>query len=110
MKKVGFILNKVMMKLGLSERYNEQKSVLFWEGVVGEKISKRTKALYAKNGKLVVEVENTTWMNELSFLKVGIIERINKELGRWIIKDIVFLIKRCGDGDEDIGENRTNRV
>jgi len=94
MRKVGNILDKVMKKLGLFERYNEQKSILLWEDIVGEKISRRSKALYAKNGKLVVEVENTAWMNELAFLKVNIIEKINKRIGQWIIEDIVFLLKR----------------
>ncbi|MBA7616584.1 MAG: DUF721 domain-containing protein [Candidatus Cloacimonadota bacterium] len=94
MKKVSNILDKVMKNLGLSKRYNEQKSILFWDEVVGQRISEKTKPLYAKNRKLVVEVENSAWMNELLFLKSEIIEKLNKKTGKWIIEDILFLLKR----------------
>ncbi len=94
MKKVGSIIDKVMYKLGLSKRYNEQKAILIWDGIVGERIAGKTKPLYAREGTLVVEVENSTWMNELQFLKREMIEKLNKKLGRWVIDDIHFLLKR----------------
>jgi len=94
MIRVGNIIDKVMGELGLSERYKEQKSILYWEGVVGKRISEKTKPLYASKRKLVIEVENSTWMNELLFLKTGIIRKLNKELGSWVIDDILFLLKR----------------
>lgn len=94
MKKVGSILDKVMQDLGLSKRYSEQKAVLFWKKLVGKRILKKTKPLYARNGKLVVEVENSVWMNELLFLKPKIIEKLNSEIGKCVIEDIVFLLKR----------------
>ncbi len=76
MKKAGSILDKIMQKLGLTKRYNEQKSLLLWKKVVGSRISSKTNPLYAKNGRLVVEVENSAWMNELLFLKPKIIEKL----------------------------------
>ncbi|TES91586.1 MAG: DUF721 domain-containing protein [Candidatus Cloacimonadota bacterium] len=94
MKKVSSILDRVIKNLGFSKRYNEQKSILLWDKVVGQRISEKTEPLYARDGKLVVEVENSTWMNELLFLKPSIIEKLNKELGKWIIEDIQFLFKR----------------
>ena len=94
MKKVSNIIEKVMKQLGLTKRYNEQKAVLIWNNVVGERILKRTQPLYAQDGKLVVEVENSAWMNELSFLKTDIIAKLNKELGDWVIDDIIFLLKK----------------
>ena len=97
MKKVGNIIDRVMKNLGLSRRYNEQKSILFWDDVVGERISKNAKPLYTRDGKLVVEVENSTWMNELQFLRMEILEKLNKKLGRWTIVDIYFLLKREHD-------------
>ena len=97
MKKVANIIDRVMKNLGLSRRYNEQKSILFWDDIVGERISKKAKPLYARDGKLVVEVENSTWMNELQFLRMEILEKLNKKLGRWTIVDIYFLLKREHD-------------
>lgn len=101
MKKVSSIIEKVIKQLGLTKRYNEQKAVLVWNKVVGERILKRTQSLYARDGKLVVEVENSAWMNELSFLKSEIITKLNKELGDWVIDDIIFLLKK---NSEDIQE------
>lgn len=94
MKKVGTIIDRVMSNLGLSRRYREQKALLVWEELVGERIAGKTNPLYARDGNLVVEVENSTWMNELQFLKREIIEKLNKKLGQWVINDIHFLLKK----------------
>lgn len=102
MKKVSNIIDKVMRNLGLTKRYNEQKAVLIWDKVVGQQVLEKTKPLYARNGKLVVEVENSAWMNELGFLKPKIITKLNKELKDWIIEDIIFLIKRVPDREENV--------
>jgi predicted nucleic acid-binding Zn ribbon protein len=94
MRKVGNIIDKVMSNLGLSKRYNEQKAILIWDDIVGERIAGKAKPLYAREGTLVVEVENSTWMNELQFLKREITEKLNKKLGQWVINDIHFLLKK----------------
>ena len=73
---------------------NEQKAILIWDAIVGERIAGKTKALYARDRKLIVEVENSTWMNELQFLKQEMIEKLNEKLGQWIIDDIHFLLKK----------------
>jgi predicted nucleic acid-binding Zn ribbon protein len=102
MKKAGSILDKVMQKLGLTKRYNEQKSLLLWKKVVGSRISSKTNPLYAKNGRLVVEVENSAWMNELLFLKPKIIEKLNREIDKLVIEDIIFLLNKHPDRDSDV--------
>ncbi|OQX52403.1 MAG: hypothetical protein B5M53_08540 [Candidatus Cloacimonas sp. 4484_209] len=94
MKRVGKILEKVIKDLGIYKRFNEQKSLLYWNESVGDRISGKTKPLYAKNGKLIVEVENNVWMNELSFLKPEIIKKINQKIGSNAIDDILFFLKR----------------
>jgi predicted nucleic acid-binding Zn ribbon protein len=94
MKKVGTIIDRVMSKLGLSKRYHEQKALLVWDSIVGGRIAGKTKPLYAREGTLVVEVENSTWMNELQFLKREMIEKLNKKIGQWVIDDIHFLLKK----------------
>jgi predicted nucleic acid-binding Zn ribbon protein len=94
MKKVGNLIEKVFRKLGLAKRYNEQKAVLVWEEVVGKRISEKAKPLYVRDGKLVIEVENSAWMSELHFLKREVIDKLNKRLGGFIIEDIHFLLKR----------------
>jgi predicted nucleic acid-binding Zn ribbon protein len=93
MKRVGNIIEKVMKDLGIFSRFNEQKSILLWDAIVGERIAAKTKALYTREGKLIVEVENSTWMNELQFLKGEIIEKLNEKLGKRAIYDIHFLLK-----------------
>ncbi len=97
MKKVGNIIDRVMKDLGLSRRYNEQKSILFWDDIVGLRKSNKQRPLYTRDGKLIVEVENSTWMNELQFLRMEILEKLNKKLGRWTIVDIYFLLKKEHD-------------
>ena len=44
-----------------------------------------------KRGKLFVRVKTPTWRNELVFLKSEIISKLNRRVGKKVVKDIVFV-------------------
>ena len=41
-------------------------------------------------------VQNSDWLQELSLLKEGIIEKVNSLVGKDVVKDIVFRIGNPG--------------
>lgn len=67
--------------------------VLKWEEIVREPIASETRALKYINGVLYVEVSGSVWANELTYLKSAIIEKLNKQAEKAIVKDIKFVVR-----------------
>lgn len=90
-RSLGDVLAELLHQYGLSDRVKEFDAVNSWAEVVGEDIARRTKAANVRDGTLIVEVSNSTWRNELFYLKADIIEKINNRIGKKIIHDILFV-------------------
>jgi predicted nucleic acid-binding Zn ribbon protein len=88
---IGEVLAELLHQYGLNDRVKEFDAVNSWAEVVGEDIARRTKAANVRDGALIVEVSNSTWRNELFYLKADIIEKINQRIGKKIIHDIIFV-------------------
>ncbi|MCK4600106.1 DUF721 domain-containing protein [Candidatus Bipolaricaulota bacterium] len=82
---------EVLRKCNLWKDYSQQRALLFWEDVVGERIARLTRAERFTAGTLVVNVTSSTVAQELSFFKERYIERINELLGEGILREIRFV-------------------
>lgn len=85
-----YALSSVLDQLGLSKKIRQYQVLEKWHSIVGEQIAKVTQAEHMDMGKLFVRVLNSTWRNELVFLKKELIEKINKVMNQEIVKDIIF--------------------
>ena len=63
---------------------------MIWPKTVGVNIAKRTKPLKLTGKTLYVTVATSTWMEELKYMKEDIIKKLNTELRKEAIKDIIF--------------------
>jgi predicted nucleic acid-binding Zn ribbon protein len=90
---MGLILSKSIKRMGMDKRLKGEAAILNWEKVVGPRIASNARATRFFNSKLVVEVENPSWRNELIFLKEDIIKELNKSINSRVVKDILFVNK-----------------
>jgi hypothetical protein len=75
------ILDVVFKQLNRTPQQREQFRIWdIWEGVVGPQIAGKTRPEALRNGVLVVSVTSSVWMQELSFMKQKILDRINQTL------------------------------
>jgi predicted nucleic acid-binding Zn ribbon protein len=93
-EKAEKILERLTARMGIAARLEREKAVVVWEEAVGKNIARRAKAVSLRNDILFVHVQNSVWLQELSLLKEGIIEKINALVGKDVVRDIVF---RVGD-------------
>ena len=93
-EKAEKILERLTVRMGIAARLEREKAVVVWEEAVGKNIARRAKAVSLRNDILFVHVQNSVWLQELSLLKEGIIEKINTLVGKDVVRDIVF---RVGD-------------
>ena len=89
---VGGVLARVLEGLGLSREMTGWKAVEAWPKLVGPRIARRTRAVAFRDGMLHVEVEGSAWMQELSYLKRELVQRINQELGGEPVRDVRFTL------------------
>ena len=89
------VLDDLIDRLAFRERLREHAVWNVWAEVVGPLLASRTEPLRIEDGKLFVRVANSTWMQELQFLKDEIRNRLNHRLGAQIVREI-FLVMGAG--------------
>ena len=66
-------------------------TIMFWDEIVEPKVRKNTEATKIESGTLTVKATNAVWRQELQLKKSEIIIKLNKKIGKDIVKDIRFL-------------------
>ena len=91
----GLILDDLIARLPFRERLREHAVWNVWREVVGPLLASRAEPVRIEEGKLFVRVANSTWMQELQFLKDELCNRLNQRLGATLVHEI-FLILGAG--------------
>lgn len=92
MKHIADSLTALFESASFADGLAGWRAVEKWGDVVGERIAAKTNALRYERGTLVVEVCNSTWIQELSFLQRGIKRRVNGAVGRDVVRNIHFVL------------------
>jgi len=69
-------------------RLQEGKIWLVWDTAVGRQIAAKARPVSFRDGVLTVAVVSAPWMQQLTFLKKGMIEKINERLCHEMVRDI----------------------
>lgn len=81
-------------KSPLSEQFMRWKLWAKWEEVVGPTIAKNAEPVGFQRGTLYVWVRNSTWMQQMIFMKDPMRETINKKFENNFVKYIKFTLDR----------------
>lgn len=60
-----------------------------WDESVGESIAKQTQNLRFDKGKLIMNVKNPAWRQEIHMKRYSIAKKLNEKVGEKIIKEII---------------------
>jgi len=90
--RVGDLLDSVLGRLGLRKRIKENEVFLVWEEAVGETVARNCRPKSITEGIMVIETKDNVWMQELSMLRQGIVEKINELLGWDAVRELRFRI------------------
>lgn len=91
-KPISEWIDKVTQGLGTSEQLNVLDLKENWEKLVGKDIANVSKPVSMGNGKLVVEVTRTMWLNQLQKkYKNEMIDKINCHCNADVCSDILFV-------------------
>ena len=76
--------------VSLEKKFEEMEVIAQWPDVVGRQIASHTHAVSCEGGKLFVEVDSASWRQELFYMKVDILKRLNHGAGQEIVQDIIL--------------------
>jgi predicted nucleic acid-binding Zn ribbon protein len=84
-------VGSIFEKLGIAEKVGRAAAAARWDEVVGPEISRRTGDVRVSGRALIVEVESSTWMQELNMQRHQILRKLNEGLEGGEIEKIVFV-------------------
>ena len=88
----GTILAGVAHRLGLESKLFEARLRRHWPEIVGEPIATHTRPHQIRFKKLHVYVHNSVWLQQLTFLKPVLLEKVNRMAGEQLVAEIVLRI------------------
>jgi len=83
-------VNDYIKEMNLGGKLSEIAVINSWEEIVGKAISSRTTKIFIKDGTLYVHLNSSVVRNELLMLRETLREKLNKNAGSQVIKDIVL--------------------
>ncbi|MDD3004407.1 DUF721 domain-containing protein [Flavobacterium sp.] len=87
---IGEVLKFIIQENKLQGGIDEISVKEAWKAIMGNGVNSYTKSVVLKNATLYVELTSAVLREELSYGKKKIIEMINEELRRDVIKDVVL--------------------
>jgi hypothetical protein len=77
-------------EMNLGDKLSEAGIINSWEETVGRAISSRTKKIYIRDHVLYVHLNSSVVRNELLMLREALREKLNKNAGKEVIREIVL--------------------
>jgi predicted nucleic acid-binding Zn ribbon protein len=86
------VLKDIISSLGGKGKFTQEDLGAAWEAVVGKTAATHSKPKTLKGPRLVVNVDESGWLYELTIQKKSILVKLSTELKSKRIKDITFRI------------------
>ena len=86
------VLTEALRRLNLDAGMKGYAVWGVWDKIVGETVAEQAQPAFVRRGILFVKCSSPAWMQELQFMKEMILEGLNRQLGRGVIKEIRFQI------------------
>ena len=88
-QKLSELLPQILADQQLDRRLDETQAVL-WKEIFGEAVARYTTQVYVRAGVLYVSLSSAVLRNELLSCKKSLLHRLNEEMGRLVVKDIIL--------------------
>ncbi len=91
MQRLKIAIDSMLKRFGIDNAIAQNNAINMWNEIVGDKVAKNTEPDKVEHGIITVKVSSSTWRQELYFQKKEIILKINKTIGKNVIRDIRFI-------------------
>ena len=88
--KLGDAISQIFKEEKLDEKYSIFAIRNDWEKIVGKTVAKHTTQINYASGILFVSIDSPVIRNEATYAKEDIIQKVNKFVGKRLIKELVL--------------------
>lgn len=103
---VASVLNGIARRHGMEAKLLEHKLLRNWSGIAGEPVASHTRPDQIKFKKLYLVVENSVWVQHLTFLKPELIAKVNQAAGFAAVTDVVMRVGQVSREGKDVRGSR----
>jgi predicted nucleic acid-binding Zn ribbon protein len=97
--RLNAVLAALFKRLGWGRRLEEGRIWEVWEEAVGPEIARHARPRQVRDGRLVVEADQSSWMNELMLIRPRLIRQINERTSAGLVREIQIGLMRTEDGE-----------
>lgn len=83
-------IDKLLRAYGYQDQLDELEIVKIYENLVGQLFANHTQKIGFKNKILYVKLDSAALKQELNYVKEGLVEKVNRELGRRVVEKIII--------------------
>ncbi len=92
----------------MQSRLYEYRIFSEWERAVGQAIARHARPASLRGSRLMLVVDSTAWMQQLSLMKPEIKEKLNANLGRESVREITLRIGEVATPDRQAPSEEEN--
>lgn len=81
-------IERMMSAYKLDRGMDEASVIASWEELMGGAIARRTRGIFFRNGKLVIQLDSSTLRQELNMGKEKLKTLLNEKAGKNVVSDI----------------------
>lgn len=108
-KSVAGILPDIMQDKGWAKQLDLHSFFPIWRDLVHEDLANYAKPLKIERGVLWLEVENSAWLQQFQYEKMGLLDQLNSYLQLSQLKDIKMLLPKGKDSGADQARARSKK-
>jgi len=106
---ISSVLERVMKDLGIGARVKIVRIITRWDKIFSPPVSRVSLPRDLKGKTLFIEVQDSVWLQQLTFMDQLIMDRINQEFGPGTVRKVCFSVgpvpERQGAEEEGPGPN-----
>lgn len=84
-------MNAMLKSYNIKKKFDETSLIVVWPKIMGKVVANRTSNIYIKNNVMVITLNSAPLKHELNNSKAKILELFEKEYGKSVVKDILFI-------------------
>lgn len=86
------VIPELLKEFGLDKKARSYSVITGWAELVGERVANATIAEKLEHGVLTIRVKSPVWRYELTMQKIAILQKIEEEFGKGVVRDIVWKV------------------
>ena len=83
-------LSELLPQILADQQLDQTQAAVLWKEIFGEAVARYTTQVYVRAGVLYVSLSSAVLRNELLSCKKSLLHRLNEEMGRLVVKDIIL--------------------